>query len=136
MTKSIAVVGAGAWGTALAVHLSRRADLRISLCARDAAQANAMVAGRVNARYLPGVALPASLVVASSLAIVADADLIVVATPVAALPAVAGDLAAAGARAPLVWLVERFSRRAGERSLSGWRRHFRTSTSHRCGMHR
>ena len=39
MTTSIAVLGAGAWGSALAAHLCRRADLRVTLWARDASSA-------------------------------------------------------------------------------------------------
>ena len=39
MSASIAIVGAGAWGTALAAHLCRRDGLAVTLCARDAAQA-------------------------------------------------------------------------------------------------
>jgi glycerol-3-phosphate dehydrogenase (NAD(P)+) len=104
MTRSIAVIGAGAWGTALAVHLARRADLVVTLRARDPAQAQAIAAGRVNARYLPDIALPVSLVVTAELRIAATAELLIVATPIAALPDVARELAAAGARAPLVWL--------------------------------
>jgi len=104
MTVSIAVVGAGAWGTALAAHLARRADLAVTLWARDPAQARAMAARRINERYLPGFALPDALLVTSELASAASAELLVVATPVAALPAAAATLAAAGARAPLVWL--------------------------------
>jgi len=108
MTTSIVVVGAGAWGTALAVHLSRRADLSVTLWARDAAQARSIAARRGNEKYLPGVVLPDSLVVTSELAVIADAELLVVATPVAALPAVGGELAATGARAPLIWLSKGF----------------------------
>jgi glycerol-3-phosphate dehydrogenase (NAD(P)+) len=104
MSESIAVVGAGAWGTALAVHLARRADLAVTLRARDAAQARSIAARRVNDKYLPGIALPAALAITSDVAAVATADLLIVATPIAALPDVARELAAAGARAPLVWL--------------------------------
>ena len=55
----ICVLGAGAWGTALAVNAAGRHP--VSLWARDAAQVQAMAAARENARYLPGVALPPSL---------------------------------------------------------------------------
>ena len=106
--SSIAVIGAGAWGTALAAHLSRRADLAVTLWARDRAQARSIATRRVNERYLPGCPLPESLVVSGAIADVANADLLVVATPAAALPAVAGELAAAGASAPLVWLSKGF----------------------------
>ncbi len=104
MTASIAVVGAGAWGTALAVHLSARTDVRVTLWARDAAQARAIADRHVNERYLPGIQLPESIAVTSDIASAAGAGLLIVGTPIAALPAVAREFAAVGARAPLVWL--------------------------------
>ncbi len=67
-----------------------------------------MVARRSNDKYLPGIALPESLAVTSTLAAAAAASLVVVATPAAALPDMARDLAAAGARAPLFWLSKGF----------------------------
>ena len=106
MITPIAIVGAGAWGTALAVHLARRADLRVTLWARDAAQVRAMAAARVNETYLPGIPLPGALAVTSDRAAIADAGLLIAGTPVAALPTLARELAAAGARAPLVWLAK------------------------------
>ncbi|HEV7803630.1 MAG TPA: 2-dehydropantoate 2-reductase N-terminal domain-containing protein, partial [Burkholderiales bacterium] len=48
----IAVLGAGAWGTAVAVNLAHRNS--ISLWARSPAQCAAMRAARSNERYLPG----------------------------------------------------------------------------------
>ena len=55
MGERVAILGAGAWGTALAVHLTRTASPpAITLWARDGAQARAMQAARENARYLPG----------------------------------------------------------------------------------
>jgi len=102
--RSIALIGAGAWGTALAVHLARRAGLAVTLRARDPGQARAIAAARVNAKYLPGVALPDALTITAEAGAAANAELLIVATPVAALPDVAAELAAAGARAPLVWL--------------------------------
>ncbi len=81
----ICVLGAGAWGTALAVNAAGRHA--VSLWARDAAQVQAMTAVRENVRYLPGVPLPPSLALRSGtvLAAVADADLAIIATPMAAL---------------------------------------------------
>ena len=110
MTPSIAVLGAGAWGTAIAGHLARRDDGAVMLWGRDAAQAAAIAATRRNERYLPGIELPASLEVTSSLEAVTAASLFIVGTPVAALPMVAAELAAAGATAPLVWLSKGFLR--------------------------
>jgi glycerol-3-phosphate dehydrogenase (NAD(P)+) len=81
----ICVLGAGAWGTALAVNAAGRHA--VSLWARDAAQVQAMTAARENARYLPGVPLPPSLALRSgtALAAVAGAELAIIATPMAAL---------------------------------------------------
>lgn len=58
--STIAVLGAGAWGTALAAGLARQGH-RVTLCARRADHAAAMRARRENESYLPGVALPATI---------------------------------------------------------------------------
>src|SRR5947209_2881923 len=58
----IAILGAGSWGTALALILSRtRKTHEISLWVHNAALAEAMQHHRVNNTYLPGVALPAGI---------------------------------------------------------------------------
>ncbi len=63
----IAVLGAGSWGTALALHLARLGnDTR--LWGRDAAAMAAMQGDRVNARYLPGIAFPDTLTATADLA--------------------------------------------------------------------
>jgi len=58
--SSIVILGAGAWGTALALCLAR-AKHQVTLCARRAEHAAAMRSARENAAYLPGVALPESI---------------------------------------------------------------------------
>jgi glycerol-3-phosphate dehydrogenase (NAD(P)+) len=108
MIVDVAVLGAGAWGTTLATHLARRSDVRVTLWARDPEQARFIAADRSNARYLPGVRLADTLAVTADVAAIASAEILVVATPIAALPELADRLAAAGARAPLVWLSKGF----------------------------
>jgi glycerol-3-phosphate dehydrogenase (NAD(P)+) len=108
VVSSIAVLGAGAWGTALAAHLARRDDVRVTLVARNAARGSVIAAARRNERYLPGVALPERLAIGADLGAAARADLIIAGTPVAALPELAESLARAGARSPLVWLSKGF----------------------------
>ncbi len=77
----VAILGAGAWGTAIAVMLSRR-GIPTVLCVRRKAQLDAMVRSRENAAYLPGISLPVTL----DLSIewrdsAASADVLVLAVP-------------------------------------------------------
>ncbi|MCC6194949.1 MAG: NAD(P)-dependent glycerol-3-phosphate dehydrogenase [Burkholderiales bacterium] len=108
--KRIAVLGAGAWGTAIACHLAARSAARpdVVLWGRDSAQVAALAAARENARYLPGVTLPPPLALTDDLGVAASADLLLAAVPMAALAEVARKAAVAGARAPLVWLAKGF----------------------------
>ena len=66
--RTVTVLGAGSWGTALAVHLGRVGhDVR--LWARDRALVDDMAARRANAVYLPDVPLPDSVVVTDTVPI-------------------------------------------------------------------
>jgi glycerol-3-phosphate dehydrogenase (NAD(P)+) len=84
----IAVLGAGSWGTALAVHLAR--DGRpVCLWARDEALVEEMIAHAANTRYLADVPLPAAVLPVSSLETALDAaHFVVVAVPSHGLRAV------------------------------------------------
>jgi len=110
--SALAVLGAGAWGTALAIALARSGEAlasrhRVTLWARDAAQAQAIAAARRNARYLPEIALPESLAIGSDLrTALSDAELLIAATPVAGLRDLLGRLH--GGKVPLVWLCKGF----------------------------
>ena len=85
---AIAVLGAGSYGTALAIQLARLGnDTR--LWGRDAAQMKKLEAERVNAEYLPGCKFPPPLKPTSDLrAAVADAEDVLLAVPSHALHAV------------------------------------------------
>ncbi len=79
------VVGAGAWGTAFAVHLARVGQT-VALVPRRASQATALCAARENSDYLPGIALPTTIGVTADLAAAAaEADVILLACPAQAL---------------------------------------------------
>jgi glycerol-3-phosphate dehydrogenase (NAD(P)+) len=104
---NISVLGAGAWGSALAVALAGRHA--VTLWARDPAQIAAMTATRSNTRYLPGIEFPSSLTLSADLAAtIAGAELILVATPSGAFRAVLKQLAAMNSRAALVWVCKGF----------------------------
>ena len=98
------VLGAGAWGTALAIAAARRHP--VLLWARDAAQAQRMAVERGNARYLPNAVWPERLAVTSDHAAAlahAQGGLLIVATPMAALRE---QLAALPEDACVFWLCK------------------------------
>ena len=106
----ITLIGAGAWGTAMALAAARQTGGHaVTLHARDAAQADALRTDKQNARYLPGVDLPASIEISSAplaslLSTSPDCDLWVIATPMAGLRDAL--TAMADVTAPVVWLCK------------------------------
>ena len=107
MTR-VAVLGAGAWGTAIASVLAAR--LEVTLWARDAAQAEKLARLRRNDRYLPGFEIPAAVKVTSRLADASSAQLMLAATPVAGLRDVLQKIERESA---LVWLCKGFEQGTG-----------------------
>ncbi|HJV60503.1 MAG TPA: NAD(P)H-dependent glycerol-3-phosphate dehydrogenase [Albitalea sp.] len=109
---NLTVLGAGAWGTALAINASARHATR--LWARDAEQVRHMLDQRRNERYLPDVALPASLQISGDFEASVEharGGLIVIATPMAALSEM---LARLPSDAPgVLWLCKGFQEGTG-----------------------
>ncbi len=110
---NIVVLGAGAWGTALAISAVRPTDMhrRVSLWARDAQQAADLQQHRENRRYLRGVVIPVAMQIEtgplnSGSSLLVGADLVIVATPMAGLRAMLTLLA--GLRVPVAWLCKGF----------------------------
>ncbi|MCW3022306.1 MAG: glycerol-3-phosphate dehydrogenase [Conexibacter sp.] len=89
------VVGAGSFGTAVAVLLAR-GGVRTTLQTRTAEQCERLSADRENLAYLPGVALPANLKVGQAGDGLARADYVLLAVPSAQLDTVIAGLPAAG----------------------------------------
>jgi glycerol-3-phosphate dehydrogenase (NAD(P)+) len=104
---NIAVLGAGAWGTAMAVHLAARHA--VTLWARDAAQAATLNTQRVNQRYLADITLPAAINVTADLPLALNnATLVLAAVTTAGLRETLQRLNAAGCVVPVVWLCKGF----------------------------
>jgi glycerol-3-phosphate dehydrogenase (NAD(P)+) len=101
----VAVLGAGAWGTAIASVLAARHE--VTLWARDPAQADSMARTRRN-RYLPNVEIPPQVQVSAQWP--SSADLMLAATPVAALRELVGKLES---KRSLVWLCKGFEENTG-----------------------
>lgn len=100
------VVGAGAWGTAFAVHLARLGR-PVTLVPRRPEQAAALVATRENREYLAGIALPDSLAITADLgAALGSSTVVMLACPSQALrETTARVVAARSAGAPLKLIV-------------------------------
>lgn len=111
---NIAVLGAGAWGTALAASLA--GYHKVSLWARNPAQVEEMNSTRANSRYLPEVPLPDALGFSSDLeSVLADASLALAVVPSGALRPLLRELARLAPGLPVVWACKGFE--AGSRKL-------------------
>jgi glycerol-3-phosphate dehydrogenase (NAD(P)+) len=107
----IAILGAGAWGTALACALAERHE--VALWARDPARARQLREQRTNEHYLPGIALPPSVVVTDELptaARFAAGGLLALATPTAGLRPTLQALRAQPQLPAVLWLCKGFER--------------------------
>lgn len=113
----IAVIGAGAWGTAVAMAACRHPHGRsVHLYARDPDQAESIDRQRENTRYLPGVALPQGLSVVNGplgtwVEQAQDIDLLVLATPMSGLRTSLRELQQVAA--PVAWLCKGFESGTG-----------------------
>jgi len=103
----LAVLGAGAWGTALAISLTARHE--VTLWVRDPAQWARMQASRINERYLPGISLPETLHLASELhTACAHSELIILGITVAGLRPTLREVAGLGKPFAVIWLCKGF----------------------------
>ena len=101
----IAVLGAGAWGTAIAIALAR--SHAVTLWLRNPEQAASLGRTRENERYLPGLVFPDPLAVTADLtAAVNEAELALVAVPVAGLRPTLRALRQAADKLPFLWLCK------------------------------
>lgn len=90
----IAVLGAGAWGTALALSLARRGGHELTLWAHSPAHAEELARSGENLRYLPGFALPKEIRITALLAeAVEGVDIVLCVTPSQALRSIMEQIA-------------------------------------------
>ena len=105
----IAVLGAGAWGTAISSHLAQRHE--VTLWVRNAAHFAAMRSARSNERYLPGFTLSPGLTLDNELAAaVTGCELALVAVSTSGLRSTLRRLREAHGAAPVVWLCKGFEK--------------------------
>lgn len=114
---NIAVLGAGAWGTAIASALCARHS--VILYARSEAQCALLGRERVNARYLPNLALPPTLALTDDLNeavthVAAHEGLCLIATPTDALRSIVQAVHDIAPVSPFVWLCKGFEQSSGQ----------------------
>ncbi len=109
----ITLLGAGAWGTALAIAFAGKHA--VTLWSRETDVAEDLRLNRENHRFFPGYRLPDAVVVFTDFAAaVADAELLVVATPIAGLRPTVEHLKALGCKTPVLWVCKGFEAGSGK----------------------
>ena len=109
----IAVLGAGAWGSALAISLAPRHQ--VTLWARDSQQLAAMQSSRSNERYLPDMPFPQSLQLSSDMdTVLTDAELLIIAVPVSSLRGILARIARMPVAKPVIWLCKGFEAKTSQ----------------------
>jgi glycerol-3-phosphate dehydrogenase (NAD(P)+) len=109
----ITLLGAGAWGTALAIAFAGKHA--VTLWSREVDVATDLLQTRENKRFFPGYKLPESVVVSIDFAdAVAEAELLVIATPIAGLRPTAELLRAIGSMQPVLWVCKGFEAGSGK----------------------
>jgi glycerol-3-phosphate dehydrogenase (NAD(P)+) len=90
----IAILGAGAWGTALAISLARRGGHQITLWSHSEALAEQMTEIGENLPYLPGYTVPMDVLITADIALaIFEADIVLCVTPSQYLRTVFGEIA-------------------------------------------
>jgi glycerol-3-phosphate dehydrogenase (NAD(P)+) len=103
----ITMLGAGAWGTALAISFVQKHQ--VTLWARNAEQIAAMLANGRNQRYLPDIPLPQELRIEHDLdSALAGAEMLVLAVPISALRETLIRIARLPVPVPVIWLCKGF----------------------------
>lgn len=109
----ITVIGAGAWGTALAIAFAE--EHAVTLWTREADVAVDLQQSRENKRFLPGYRLPEFVRVSEDFAAaVRDAELLIIATPLAGLRPTVQRLRGLACLVPLLWVCKGFEAASGK----------------------
>jgi glycerol-3-phosphate dehydrogenase (NAD(P)+) len=109
----IAILGAGAWGTALAINLSARH--RVTLWTKFSEHCSELVTHRINLSFFPDFHLPESLLLTSSLPeALGTADLVILVVPVSGLRETLQSIAETGVRVPIIWGCKGFESQAAK----------------------
>jgi len=110
---NLTLLGAGAWGTALAIAFAGKH--RVTLWTRETDVALDLRETRENSRFLPGYRLPDSVEISTDFAAaVSGAELLVIATPIAGLRPTVEHLKSLNITLPLLWVCKGFEAGTGK----------------------
>lgn len=110
---NLTVIGAGAWGTALAISLANKHN--VTLWARNCMQVEEMQRTRRNQRYLPDISLPEKIhLSADMVAALEAAELVIVAVPTAALRTTLEQLAQSPRNFGVIWVCKGFEEKSSQ----------------------
>jgi len=110
---NVAVIGAGAWGTALAIQLAKKHS--VSFWGRDQVSLSALALARVNEKYLPGITLSSNIFVTPQLdAALANADMALIVTSTDGLAASVERIHGIAPSTPVIWACKGFDRATGK----------------------
>ena len=101
----IGYLGAGAWGTALAINLLKNSNSRheITLWTNDPGHCAELIQERTNRQFLPGFSLPESLKLTSDFNVAVKADLALIVVPTAGLRETLRAIVSCGKAIPIIW---------------------------------
>ncbi|MCA1938627.1 MAG: NAD(P)-dependent glycerol-3-phosphate dehydrogenase [Dechloromonas sp.] len=109
----LTLIGAGAWGSALSIAFAD--SHAVTLWSRETDVAEEIEATRENRRFLPGYRLPDSITLSTDfVAAVAEAELLIIATPIAGLRPTLERLKVLSCRTPLLWVCKGFEAETGK----------------------
>ena len=91
MKQPIAILGAGSFGTSLAL-LCYRAGHSITLITKSKDQAKSLIESRMNEMYLPGIKLPEDMQITDDISVIGDSKAIILSIPAQEIPAVVPNI--------------------------------------------
>ncbi|SEQ85769.1 glycerol-3-phosphate dehydrogenase (NAD(P)+) [Nitrosomonas sp. Nm51] len=110
---NLAILGAGAWGTALAINLSARHQ--VTLWTKEAGHLSELMTNRANLSFFPDFPLSDAIYLTASLAeALENTDLVLIVVPVAGFGDILRSIAKINVKAPVIWGCKGFEPKAAK----------------------
>ncbi|PID63500.1 MAG: glycerol-3-phosphate dehydrogenase [Gammaproteobacteria bacterium] len=120
----VAVLGAGSWGTALALNCARLPEQQVYLWGHRPAHVADLRRDGENARYLPGFAFPDNVTPTDDLSVIYDCDMILLVVPSTAFAELLTAIAPYFAHQAIGWAIKGFDQRSNELLSETFSAHF------------